>query len=94
MPHRGALDDRLDCRSGDPEPEQPDDGLHSDDDVVTSATDGGLLPPLKRSARKRANAPERHYPQEDEETHDHPADATGTGQPISSPLVLDDPSGI
>src|SRR6185312_504082 len=26
MPHRGALDDRLDCRSGDPEPAQPEDG--------------------------------------------------------------------
>ena len=28
---RGALDDRLDLSSGDPEPEQPEDGLHDDD---------------------------------------------------------------
>ena len=28
---RGALDDRLDLRSGDPEPEEPEDGLHDDD---------------------------------------------------------------
>jgi hypothetical protein len=25
------FDDRIDCRSGDPEPEQPEDGLHDDD---------------------------------------------------------------
>ena len=31
MAHRRALDHRLDFRSGDPEPEQPDDGLHDDD---------------------------------------------------------------
>jgi hypothetical protein len=28
---RGALDDRLDLRSGDPEAKQPKDGLHDDD---------------------------------------------------------------
>jgi hypothetical protein len=37
LPHRGALDDRLDCRSGDPEPEQPDDGLHDDDGCRNSS---------------------------------------------------------
>ena len=31
MPHRGALDDRLDFCPGDPEPEQPEDALHDDD---------------------------------------------------------------
>ena len=31
MQLRGALDDRLDLRSGDPKPEQPKEGLHDDD---------------------------------------------------------------
>jgi hypothetical protein len=38
MPHRGALDDRLDFRSGDLAPEQPDDGLH-DEDGCRDSTD-------------------------------------------------------
>jgi hypothetical protein len=53
---RGALDDRLDLRSGDPEPNQPKDGLHATIVVVTAATDGGLLSPLRESAMRGANA--------------------------------------
>ena len=37
MPLRGALDDRLDLRSRDPEPEQPEDGLHDDDGCRNSS---------------------------------------------------------
>jgi hypothetical protein len=34
---RGALDDRLELRSGDPEPNQPEDGLHDDDSCRDSS---------------------------------------------------------
>ena len=51
--------------------------------VVTAATEGGLLSPLRESAMRGANAQNGTIHKRMRNTP--PADATGTGQPISCP---------
>src|SRR4029450_8357771 len=67
----GPLDDRLDLRSGDPEAEQPEDGLHDDDGCRDSSNRWSVGQPAKRIRYAGRQGPERHNPQEDEK-HTYP----------------------
>ena len=53
---RGALDNRLDLCSGDPDPEQAEMVCTTAMAVVTAAPEGGLLSPLRECAMYGASA--------------------------------------